>query len=420
MINNHHILLDFIKLRNGNINISDILLKYNYSIDDFNEKRKQFVTKYNIDPRFIYKNNEIGEELFFYLNESNNNITVDELIRRVKEFDEKVADTYVVTRRSILTDSEGNIKQQWERQDIDKFKFHEERVRSIEKLCSNIPAVKTIKILDSFVDYKDKDDYSVLLPLADMHLGVKIEKSRTSSKLDWGIEEAKKAFYKSISYILNAAPVARELVIADLGDILHMADNTFTTPKSGHHLDSDCSLETAMDALFELLYALIDAALTKYEHIYLYSTPGNHNMDISYIIKEVIRQRYRDMQDRVHVSPNQGNSNIYYHSFGRNLLAFTHGDEIKHKSIETVVWSDNKNTISNYDNFDAYMGHYHQDKQTSKGMVNVRVIKNFSPNDKWADSMGFRNLKNPGFMQAFIYHKKQGLVSNIMYNPVID
>lgn len=322
---NQFILLDFIKIRNNETTKGEVLVKHKMTEDEFEEKRREFVFKYKVDPRFIFELDEIEDDLVPYCDEKNNNVKVYELMRKVKEFDDKVADTYVMTRKSVLTDGEGNVKQQWERFEMDKKKFHEERVRSIEKLCSEIPAVKTIKLSDSFVNYKDKNDYSVLLPLADMHLGVKIEKSRTKSEVDWGIEEAKKAFYKSISYILNAAPVARELVIADLGDILHMADNTFTTPKSGHHLDSDCSLETAMDTLFELLYALIDAALTKYEHIYLYSTPGNHNMDISYIIKEVVRQRYRNMQDRVHVSPNQENSNIYYHSFGRNLLAFTHG-----------------------------------------------------------------------------------------------
>lgn len=444
-------LLDIIKIIKNYTDKKELefLKKYDLPIDSssFNKLREYYVVKHKIHPKVVFTKQELKSR-FKYLNRefgSKNTIKttydISKYFNSLKETNKEKSTTikfslntfeemnnvlkeennalYVTKKKSTLYDADGNVKLLWTQEKMDDEAYQYAKIKSITKLCEKIPAVDPINLFDVFENCKDKTNRAVFLPLADLHIGVSIEKSRSASKIEWDLKTAEKTFYESIQYLISTAPAAEEFIIADLGDLLHMSDNTNTTPRSKHPLDVSKSYETAMDTMFRMIYKLIDTVLTKYDKVYFYSTPGNHNMDVSQVLREVIRQRYRKLKNRVFVSSLYDNRNIYYHAFKKNLLVFTHGDEIKRNHIDTVTWSDNRETISNYTNIDAYMGHYHQEKQYNQGMVTVRVVKNFTPNDKWADSVGFRNLKNPGYMQIYVYDAEQGVKSIISHNPPV-
>lgn len=319
---------------------------------------------------------------------------------------------------STLYDADGNVKVQWVKTQRDEEEYYEALKGSITKLCKKVPACDRINVNPSFLHNKTADDIQskmVFLPLADMHLGLDIDANSVASKTKWNLEIAEKVFLDSIDYILNTAPVADSIVITDLGDLTHNDSNENVTKKSKHSLDVDGRYEKIMLKTFELMIQLIHAALPKYNHVYFYSLPGNHNDNISLPLKCVLKHHFLN-NPQVHIDIDDY-TNVYYHKFGKNILMFSHGDEIKPHSVETILVSDNLDCLSNYKNFDCYLGHYHTEKQQQKGLVTVNYVKNFIPNDKWSTNVGFRNSRNIGYMKAYVYDAEQGVVSTISYNP---
>lgn len=424
----------------------DILKKYRISENTYAKYKKRFVLSYGVSPFELYDINSIlmcPEILDFCIKKGL--VTEQEVEKAEKEgkkvnrqapkkigftkwerekgLDKKFSEVnleYVVKGKSTYYDGEGNVKGQWIKESLDEKAYQIALKKSIEKLCENIPQSNKINMLKCFAENKEDGSVKntmVFLPLADMHLGLHIDKESVRHSFDWNLEIAEKIFYKSCEYILNRLPQADSIVIADLGDITHNHNNDNRTARSGHNLDVDGRYENIMMKTFELMISLIYSALKKYNKVYFYSTPGNHNDMISTPMKCVIKHHFRN--DKRVIVDIDNFSNVYYHYFGKNLLMFHHGDAIKSHNVESVMLADNLKVISDYNNFDCWMGHYHTEQQQQKGMVTIRYCKNFIPNDKWAMNIGFRNSRNPGYMKAYVYDKEQGIISSVSYNPSI-
>lgn len=405
---------DFMKVRFGKYSISKILKKYNINKKTYEKYKRRFVKEYGVDPRFLYSDQTImnDSELKSYCKDENLSKSPNQLIKDIKNITKEQENALQVKGTSTLYDSEGNIKMQWVKTDINKEAYLEGMKSAISKLCEGLKPSEEIKLSNR---EELEEDLMTLIPIPDLHLGLEIEPERVSHNFKWNTDIAVKYYTEAISYVLDKSPKSKELVLVDLGDILHSPNNGNRTPNSGHVLDVSGSAEKNMLTLFNIMIETIQKALTKFEKVYFYSVPGNHNMDISLSLKCVLKNYFRN-EERVIIDIDKYN-NIYYHGFGDTLLSFTHGDEIKVDKIESVMFADNLDTISKYKKFDAFFGHIHHNSQKQKGLVNARSLKNIIPCDKWASSVGFRN-NDVGYMQAFIYHKNSGEISSITYRPM--
>lgn len=430
----------------------DIMKKYGISENTYAKYKKRFILNYNIDPFELYDTNSILmcpeildfcvkkgllTEEFVLESERNGKIVNRQTPKHIglskwereKGFREinyspkenHNEDLYLVKGKSTLIDEDGKVKLQWVKESLDEKAYYNSLKKAIEKLCVNIPSLSEKNKIYMLKPFKDNinnplvKNRMVFLPLADMHLGLHIDKNSVNHKSEWNLDIAEKVFYESSQYILNTLPQAESIVIADLGDLTHNHNNDNKTAKSGHSLDVDGRYETIMLKAFEMMISLVYSALKKYNKVYFYSTPGNHNDMISTPLKCVIKHHFRN-DGRVIVDV-ENYSNVYYHYFGKNLLMFHHGDEVKPNFIESVIFADNLDKISNFKNFDAWLGHYHTEKQQQRGLVTIRYVKNFIPNDRWSNNASFRNSRNVGYMCGYVYDKEQGIISSISYNP---
>lgn len=445
---------DFKSVKKGTLKKAVLLKKYGISDNTYIRYKKRYVLQYGVSPLDLYNKNAIlqaPEILNFCL--ENGYITekeVQEAEKQGKQVNREVKSAYSrnytsSARTKLLPRCEaemkyeedkkealdlsyiakgystmyvdGNKKVEWVKEQLDDKAYFEGLKKAIVKLCDSVPPFEQVDLLSNYKT-PSKDNLSVVIPIADLHLGLSIDPKSTSHGIKWNREIAKKSFYESMEYIINASPQAEECVLIDCGDILHQADNKNQTPKSGHHLDVDGSYEDTMLDLFELMINTIYNCLKKFPKVYFHSTPGNHNDTISLILKCILKQHFRN-NPRVVIDIDKYN-NIYYHSFGKNLIAISHGDEVKPHNIESFIVSDNLHRISEFKNFVAFLGHYHQEKEMVRGIVQVKYVKNAPPADKWADSL-FRSASglNPGNIKAFVFHDTQGIISTLTYNPVL-
>lgn len=397
---------DFIKVCLDKMTLPELLEKYSMDINEYDNLRKIFTKDYGIKSAFIYKSNELDNR-------------EEASLKDIKD------DDFIITAISTRTNSDGQVIDQWTRRVKKNYEdiSEEDLIKNIKEAIKNVSSETKIDLLTHYKNDANKNDYSVLIPIADLHLGLKVESNMTSHGFEWNADICENVFLTSMSELLQKVPTSKELIIADLGDITHHFNNENVTPKSKHKLDVSNSYENTFNKLFKMMVNVIESALQKFDKVYFYSVPGNHNLLVNSTLK-VALSAYFGKEERVFIKLDK-HSNIEYHSFGLNLLTFTHGDLVNKRpksgqSLFTAVVADNKGCGLFYKNFDAYLGHIHQNKMDQDGLLSIRYVQPIIPTDVWADTMGFRSLKNPGFLQAFVYHKTQGMVNNICVNDTYE
>lgn len=411
LINNEELLQDMINVNLRKMKKDELKKKYLIGDKKYKKIKYEFVTKYGVDPRILFQPFEIdnNEELKQYCSDEKIDKTINELKQEVKTLNEKRLENMVVTKRSTLYDGEGNTRLVWIGEKADEQAMLNGIVDSIKTLASEIQPAANILISK---DYSIDENLMVFLPIVDLHLGLKIDPQNVSHGFAWDLDIAEAYYTKAMNYLLSNAPAAKQLVLFDGGDLMHAHDNTNKTIKSGHNLDTSEKYEKVMLRLFEMMKATVAAALTKFEEVYFYSVPGNHNDFISITLKAILKEAFRD-NPRFKCSLDKY-TNVYYHRFGNTIIGMSHGDEIKPEKANDVLVSDNIDVISNYKYFDFYFGHFHQNKFIEKGLTTVRCLKPLIPTDRWADGIGFRN-RDVGFAQYFLYSENGGMISNVTY-----
>lgn len=411
ILNSDELLQDMINVNLRKMKKDDLKSKYCIGDKKYKKIKYEFVSKYGVDPRILFQPFEIdnNEELQKYCSEEKIDKTINELKKEVKSLNDKRLENMVITKRSRLFDKNGDVILTWIGDKPDEQLMLEGVINSIKTLASEIQPVANISI-DK--DYSINEDIMVFLPIVDLHLGLKVDPQNVSHGIAWDLDIAEKYYTDAMNYLLSRTPSAKQLVLFDGGDLLHAHDNTNRTIKSGHHLDTCEKYEKVMLRLFEMMKTTVAAALTKFEEVYFYSVPGNHNDFISMTLKAVLIESFKD-NPRFKCSLDKY-TNVYYHKFGNSIIGMSHGDEIKPNKAKDIMFADNHSIISNYKHLDFYFGHFHQNKFIDDGLVNVRCLKPLIPNDKWSDSVGFRN-KDVGFAQCFIYSETAGMISNITY-----
>lgn len=407
---------DFLKVKEGKMTKSDIMKKYNICATSYRNYKKRYVVRYGVDPRLLYRDADIlnSAVLSKYVspkeleemrnNRDNNNRPSKNYTNSV----EPVVDDslYLVKGKSTLYDEEGNVKLTWVKQSLDDEAYYKGLKDAIFKLTEGVKPAPEI------INYEMCDeDLMTFIPIPDLHLGMYIDGKEVSHGIDWDLETAEKYFYSSMNFLINHSPKSSQCVIYDTGDILHVDNDNNRTARSGHALSTSDRYSKVMLKLFEILINSITLALNKFETVYFHSVKGNHNDNISIILKCVLANHFRN-NPRVKIDIDTYKATVY-HKFGKNLIGMSHGHMTKPEKSLEVMTADNLKDLSSFTNFDFYFGHFHQEKSFQLGMINVHLLKPIIPCEAWADGMGYRG--EAGYSKAIIYHKEYGPVSTITH-----
>ena len=282
---------------------------------------------------------------------------------------------------------------------------------AILNLCDDIPVAPRIRPARN-----TDSDLMTFLPIPDLHLGMYIDPAEVSHGLAWNLEIAEKYYYKTMSYLIENSPRSKQCVIYDAGDILHVDNNNNRTAKSGHPLNTSDRYGKCMTSLFGLMINTIYMALDKFEEVYFYSVPGNHNEQISLVLKCVLANHFKD-NPNVHIDIDTYKTTVY-HKFGKTIIGMAHGNMLRPEKANEVMVADNLSDISNYTNFAFYFGHFHDEKTFRQGITEINILKPLIPTEAWSDSMGYRG--EVGYGRADIFHKQFGKISTINYRSGLE
>lgn len=313
--------------------------------------------------------------------------------------------SYIVKHKSTLFDKDGNVKLQWLKESLDDEVFFKELQKAALELTHGIEPIKEV------VSPKISDDELVTFyPLPDLHWGVLIAKDESNHEYNYDLKIARKWILSSMKYLVETSPKSKTAVITDLGDFLHASDNNNRT-NSGNVLDTDGRHYKAIKISFEATRMLIEEALKKHEEVVFYSIPGNHSNLSGIHLKAFLSAWFRN-NPRVKIIDTHKAQQ--YFTFGKIILGFSHGHELRPDKAGEVMVYDNQENFSDSLYRYYHFGHYHTNKIKETPLCKIEIHKNIIPRDAWAESMGFRG--NIGEAKAITYHKQYGEIGRNIFN----
>ena len=362
------------------------LLKDKHKHDGKTKKMRKLTDKYGMNAYYAYQNKQ-------------------KIFDKVegKELDESPS---TVFQTSTLLDAKGNVKLQWVKEKMDKDlkeSIEEGILEFYHQFQSGYESIETPVTVD--------EDLLTLYPLPDMHWGLLTHGEELQHGENFNLKIQEEWVIKAMKYLVEQSPASETCIIADLGDLLHAKDDSKQTT-SGHHLDVDGRHQKVAKIMFRAMTELVELALAKHRKVIFYSVSGNHSEYSGMYLKTHIESWFRN-ESRVEVVDSEKAQQ--YHRFGKCILGFTHGHELRPAKAGEVLVADNMKDISSTEHRYFHFGHYHKnEKDKSFSLCEVEIHANNIPRDKWADSMGFRG--KIGEAKAIVYHKEFGELSRNRFN----
>ena len=304
---------------------------------------------------------------------------------------------YVTGRSLYLEDGSGNKAWLKTRRKLETAEKEEALKVFVEQLNSQVVQAK--KTRKPSAKGKSKDLLPTII-IGDAHLGMRADATETRGR-DFDSKIASAEILEAIDYLVDAAPAAEESMLINVGDFMHANSHKNTTANLTP-LDVDTRIEKVMRIAADTMIHSITRMLEKHSKVSVVMARGNHDSDTAIAVAMILAYRYAK-EPRVTILEPHGFHT--YTTFGKNLIAVTHGDKAPSRRLADVlprlsVWS---KTSHRY----WILGHFHS--KLAEQFDNSVVIERFgtlAPSDSWHASKFY---KSPSIMNQIVYRRSGGI-----------
>jgi len=305
---------------------------------------------------------------------------------------------------SRLVDQSGNSVLEWQKfkpGEVDPFEMADRIVKRYDDMQFAIPVIPAPSTFSP--------EYINLLPLADMHLGLRVW-AKEAEGANWDLDIACKTYRGTLEKLFARMPPADTCVILGGGDQMHADNNSNRTPNSGNALDVDGRYDRVVEYAQDLFLDIIAMALQRHQNVIVRILKGNHDEHATTAIVGFLRGAFRD-NPRVDIvtSPNK----FWTHQHGLTMLSATHGDMAKPKQMPSIMaarwpemWGSTKHRYAH-----CFHVHHREKIKDEAGGAIVDTYTSPAPQDAWHYGMGYVSSR---LMEAVTYSSVSGWVGNIV------
>lgn len=254
------------------------------------------------------------------------------------------------------------------------------------------------------------DDLLTVYPVVDQHHGLYAWAPEAGEDFDLATSEA--LLKSQLRQLVALAPPARRAQILGLGDFLHADTQDAKTPASGHFLDRDGRQSKVIRSGFGLLRWAIDLALSKHESVSVTIRAGNHDPMAAIYLSHMIDVAY---ENEPRVSVDLDPSLFWFATFGRVLLAATHGHTVKPADFAAVMAAECGTAWGDTEHRHGFQGHIHHETLIERGGAIVETFQTIAAKDAWHASKGYSSGRS---MTALTFHRELGRVGRV-WAPVL-
>lgn len=264
----------------------------------------------------------------------------------------------------------------------------------------------------------NRKKYLLELSLPDLHIGKLSWEDESGENYDTkiAIDRYNQSVGKLLDHVRHYQNEIEEILLPIGNDLFNIDNkNNMTTAGTPQHVDSRWQqmFNKAKGLLISNINDLMQIAPVK-----VVMVSGNHDMQTVFYLGSVLEAYYHNI-DRVTIdnSPTQRK----YHSYGINLIGFTHGNEEKHQELGLIMATEKPDLWASSKCRQFHLGHFHSRKTTKyldvqefQGFT-VRILPSLSGTDAWHNSKGYMSMKSA---VAYLYSKDNGLVAEFSHNII--
>lgn len=374
----------------------------------------------------------INNELITYLLNNNGKPTEETWLSIAKKFDigqglndiqraKKCNDiwrSYNKTTDKHLTDFEKHSKikriSKWQGQDgkwLQSIAYESNNsVNEIEEVKRAI--VKTINEYEipKFTPYYGNfNDICAVINLYDAHLSKLSYESETGedSNTDIAISKFRKAFDELLT---TASAFKPELIVIPFGnDYLH-ENSANNTTKKGTPLDVSGNHYENFHKGLMLIRECIDKA-AQVSPVFVPVVIGNHDTAPTIYMATALNEIYKDSNN---VEIDTKRTARKYLRFGKSLLGFTHGDNVKMENLPLLMAIENPKDFGEATERLILTGHIHHLVTKEFPGVTVRSLRSTNGADNWHHQNGYVGSKKSA--NVMLFEAEEGLKAEFAVN----
>jgi hypothetical protein len=280
----------------------------------------------------------------------------------------------------------------------------DELIRDMRRHAPKYPTLKRPKVTGGHL---------LVVDPADVHVGKLSREGETGA--EYGIETAVKRCLDGVDGLIaksSGFPIDKVILVIG-NDILH-TDNPFRTTTSGTRQDTDGMWWESFKAAKDL-YVRVVEKLTAVADVHVVFCPSNHDFMSGFMLADSLASWFHRAKN---VTFDVSMRHRKYVQYGKNMLAFDHGDGCKTYDTKDLMadeeprmWADTKFRY-------AYKHHLHHKKkiqwQSGKDYIGLTVeyLRSPSPADGWHHRNGY---VSPKAVEGFVHSKDQGQVCRLTH-----
>ena len=334
--------------------------------------------------------------------------TISDTVALVQSYSKEGPNPFGLHDESVLysvKDGEYSEKLAW----VKRKKSREEVLESVEKIIESlkIPKFKPVKTPRPLTD-----DMMNVYVFGDPHIDMLSWEDETGQ--NWDLDIAIHNHMSAIIDMVDRSPKCDTGVLATLGDLFHRDSLKALTPGSGNIVDIDGRLGRSWDRGVELIRAMIDRMLKKYQKVIYACIRGNHSETLELVLSRAIRIAYEN-NDRVEILDNTSKDMPL--TFGKNFLLFVHGDNLNIQKKAGIVTAKYRARHGNAVFSHVISGHLHHKEAKEYNGAYVEIFPVLCPPDAWHNGSGYVTSMQEA--SVLTYHKMGGIINRTQTNPII-
>ena len=237
--------------------------------------------------------------------------------------------------------------------------------------------------------------------VGDHHFGMFADGLESWQK--WDMRKSYNVLTEVCNSLVSRSPPSEIGYLINLGDFFHADDSTKKTRKSGNSLDVDGSFGIIARTAGMLMKSLAELLLQKHNKVVIINARGNHDIDSSVWLNEVLRAYFIN-HEQVEVVDNF--RKFIWFEFGKNLVVTHHGDGLKwdqmHKAIVSNLPKEWGRTKFRF----GWTGHQHHSASQEIGGMYFERFGVLAPSDAWHTGAGYGSNRT---MSSITLHKEGGV-----------
>lgn len=205
-----------------------------------------------------------------------------------------------------------------------------------------------------------------------------------------------------------------EEVLLIVGNDILNSDDVEGRTTAGTSVSTDGRYQKTFGVVRTLMIRFIERLRAKFKcPVIAIMVPGNHDKLSVWHLGDSLECYFHNYKDvTIENTPRYRK----YHSFGKVMLMFTHGDKGKRNDYPLLMATEQPEMFGRSKFWEAHTGHNHMTKVDEQHGVRVRVLSALCPADDWHAENGF--VGNKRSAEAYVWNKEEGLIGIAIHSEV--